>query len=152
MVESIFGNGIDTVKTSLLAYTLADDVENLVFIGGGNFTGTGSAAANSITGGSGADTLYGGGGNDKLFGLGGADDLYGGSGADEFHFDSSKAINGAEVHDYTQGVDKLIFDAAGNWSASWVDADTTRFTSASGDTVLVDGLDLSHAWAAMILV
>src|SRR5258706_7875039 len=33
--------GIDTVKTALRSYTLGVNVENLVFVGTGNFSGTG---------------------------------------------------------------------------------------------------------------
>ena len=69
------GEGSDTVRTSLGTYTLAANVENLTYTGGGNFRGTGNTRANSITGGAGADTLSGG---------GGADTLTGGAGADQF--------------------------------------------------------------------
>ena len=55
------------------AYTLGANVENLTFIGAGNFTGTGNALANAITGGA---------GNDTLNGLAGADTLAGGGGND----------------------------------------------------------------------
>ncbi|MBX4929980.1 M10 family metallopeptidase C-terminal domain-containing protein [Rhizobium binae] len=67
--------GIDTVRTTLAAYTLGANVENLLFMGSGNFTGTGNALANAITGGAGNDTLDGGAGNDLLIG-GAGDDVY----------------------------------------------------------------------------
>ncbi len=74
--------GTDTIRTSLAAYTLAADFENLVFTGTTAFAGTGNASANTITGGSGANTLLGGGGNDTLNGNGGNDLLDGGLGGD----------------------------------------------------------------------
>lgn len=68
-------SGIDTVKTTFNTTTLANGLENLTFVGVGNFTGTGNAAANMITGGAGNDRLDGAGGKDTLAGLGG-DDTY----------------------------------------------------------------------------
>nr|WP_280950624.1 M10 family metallopeptidase C-terminal domain-containing protein [Rhizobium esperanzae] len=67
--------GIDTVRTTLAAYTLGANVENLLFTGSGSFTGTGNALANTITGGAGNDTLDGGAGNDTLDG-GAGNDIY----------------------------------------------------------------------------
>ena len=43
-------------------------MENLTFIGVGNFTGTGNGLANVITGGAGNDTLNGGAGADTMIG------------------------------------------------------------------------------------
>ncbi|ANK96311.1 M10 family metallopeptidase C-terminal domain-containing protein [Rhizobium sp. N621] len=67
--------GIDTVRTTLAAYTLGANVENLLFTGSGSFTGTGNALANTITSGAGNDTLDGGAGNDTLDG-GAGNDIY----------------------------------------------------------------------------
>ena len=74
--------GTDTIRTSLAAFTLAANFENLVFTGTAAFTGIGNAAANTITGGSGANTLSGGDNNDTLNGNGGNDILDGGLGND----------------------------------------------------------------------
>ncbi|TBG14757.1 M10 family metallopeptidase [Rhizobium leguminosarum] len=74
--------GIDTVRTTLAAYTLGANVENLLYTGSANFTGTGNAIANTITGGAGNDTLDGGTGNDTLIGGAGNDTLIGGGGSD----------------------------------------------------------------------
>ena len=79
------GEGTDTVRTTLASYSLDPVLENLVFIGGGSFTGTGNEAANSIAGGGSADTLAGGLGNDTLLGNGGADCLVGGDGDDSLN-------------------------------------------------------------------
>lgn len=72
-VVELTGEGTDTVETTLAAYTLGTNVENLAYLGTGTFAGTGNAAANTLTGGSGADVLKG---------LGGDDILHGGAGSD----------------------------------------------------------------------
>ncbi|HEY8118077.1 MAG TPA: hypothetical protein VIE91_02425, partial [Methylophilaceae bacterium] len=78
--DSYPGNlGTDTVKTTLGSYTLGAGVENLTFIGTGNFIGSGNTKDNILIAGSGNDTLDGG---------TGADSLTGGSGADVFIFSS----------------------------------------------------------------
>ncbi len=76
------GGGTDRVNTSLNSYTLASEVENLNFIGYGNFTGNGNASANAITAGNGNDSLSGNDGNDTLVGGDGNDTLVGGAGND----------------------------------------------------------------------
>ncbi len=79
IVELEFG-GTDEVRTAELVFTLAalSHVENLAFIGNGNFSGTGNAGVNIITGGN---------GNDILDGAGGADQLEGGAGNDTYFVD-----------------------------------------------------------------
>jgi len=69
------GGGTDTVRTTLASYFLGLELENLAFIGSGNFKGTGNAAANVIDGGAGNDSLDGGLGADLLRG-GPGDDTY----------------------------------------------------------------------------
>ncbi|MCC6890688.1 MAG: hypothetical protein IT536_19360 [Hyphomicrobiales bacterium] len=77
------GGGIDLVQSLANAFTISDaDVENLIFVGAGDFAGTGNNSANVITGGEGDDTLSGNGGADTLFGGAGLDILIGGAGAD----------------------------------------------------------------------
>jgi hypothetical protein len=94
------GEGIDTVNTTLSSFTLGSDVERLVFIGAGNFAGTGNALNNTLTGGAGNDTLGGGLGRDKL--TGGAD-------ADIFQFlaGDSTVASVDTVADFSTGVDKM---------------------------------------------
>src|SRR5262245_3986815 len=70
--------GTDEIKTALQAYALGTYVENLTFVGAGNFTGVGSAFANVIKGGSGDDTIDGG---------AGADTMQGGAGNDSYYLD-----------------------------------------------------------------
>jgi Ca2+-binding RTX toxin-like protein len=60
VVTEAAGEGIDTVRTNIAFYTLGANVENLAFIGVGNFTGSGNALANSMTGGAGDDVLFSG--------------------------------------------------------------------------------------------
>ncbi|WP_432443426.1 M10 family metallopeptidase C-terminal domain-containing protein, partial [Rhizobium aethiopicum] len=67
--------GADLVKTTVSSYALTNNVENLIFIGTGDFAGTGNALANTIVGGAGNDTLDGGVGNDTLDG-GAGNDIY----------------------------------------------------------------------------
>ena len=74
--------GIDTVITTLNAYTLGSDLERLTYAGSGEFSGIGNALANVMVGGAGVDTLIGLDGNDDLRGGVGDDTLDGGEGAD----------------------------------------------------------------------
>jgi Ca2+-binding RTX toxin-like protein len=69
------GGGLDLVRTSLTAYTLAADVERVIYIGTGGATLTGNALVNVITAGAGNDTLDGAGNVDYLFGMAGDDRL-----------------------------------------------------------------------------
>jgi serralysin len=89
------GAGTDLVQSTLNAYTLSANLENLTFIGNGNFAGTGNALANAITGGAGNDTLDGGTGNDSLVGGDGDDTLMGGVGND--------SLNGGVGNDILMG-------------------------------------------------
>jgi Ca2+-binding RTX toxin-like protein len=94
-VIELAGQGTDEVRTTLAAYTLTDNVENLKFTGSGNFTGTGNDLSNDIRGGAGDDTLYGGAGYDYLAGNDGSDTLYGGSEGD--------VLNGGAGADHMEG-------------------------------------------------
>jgi Ca2+-binding RTX toxin-like protein len=81
-VTELAGEGTDTVNSTLAAYTLGADVENLRFTGAGDFAGTGNALNNVLVGGGGNDVLSGAAGNDNLQGRGGSDTLEGGDGND----------------------------------------------------------------------
>jgi Ca2+-binding RTX toxin-like protein len=85
--------GVDTVLSSLAAYTLTANVENLTLTGAAAINGTGNTlnnvitgntAANSLTGDAGNDTLNGGAGIDTLNGGAGIDTLIGGAGSDTY--------------------------------------------------------------------
>ena len=76
--------GVDTIQTSLSAYSIFNrvDVENLTGTSGGAQTLTGNAGDNLLIGGAGATTVFASGGNDTVFGGAGNDRLDGGSGDD----------------------------------------------------------------------
>jgi Ca2+-binding RTX toxin-like protein len=82
VVVELSTGGSDTVRTTLAAYTLGANVENLARIGADDFSGTGNSLNNTMTGGAGNDTLVGAGGKDKLNGGLGTDLLNGGAGND----------------------------------------------------------------------
>ncbi|WP_457767983.1 hypothetical protein [Cyanobium sp. ULC084] len=65
--DAVLG-GTDTVRSSLAAYTLTTNVENLILTGAANITGTGNSLGNIITGNDGENLLNGAGGNDTLTG------------------------------------------------------------------------------------
>ncbi|MBX9664409.1 putative Ig domain-containing protein, partial [Novosphingobium sp.] len=69
------GEGVDTVRTGLVSYTLGANVENLTGTGTTGQTLTGNTLNNAITGGTGTDTLSGGTGADTLTG-GSGNDVY----------------------------------------------------------------------------
>ena len=63
-VTEFVGEGNDQVQTFLSSYTLAANVEQLVFIGSSDHTGVGNSIANTFTGGAGTDVWTGAGGTD----------------------------------------------------------------------------------------
>jgi serralysin len=70
-IVELAGGGIDTVTINdqtgfAVAYTLAENVENLSYNGFGDFIGSGNASDNVITGGAGNNTINGGAGNDTV--------------------------------------------------------------------------------------
>ncbi|MBY0334176.1 MAG: calcium-binding protein [Acetobacteraceae bacterium] len=95
--------GLDTVRTSLAAYALTDNVEWLVGTTGNGQALTGNALANTITGGAGADTLNGGDGNDSLQGNGGADNMSGGLGNDVYLIDGDDVV----FENAGEGIDRI---------------------------------------------
>lgn len=103
IIEKAGEGNADLVKAKLDQYTLPDQVENLTYIGTGNFVGTGNALANKIIGGAGTDILDG---------AGGADMLTGGAGDDVFSFTLGEA-DGDKITDFqgagVAGGDKLSF-------------------------------------------
>jgi subtilisin family serine protease len=103
LVETASG-GNDTVRTTLGAYVLGANLENLAYRGTGNFAGNGNSAANLIGGGAGNDTLDGG--------LG-ADTLSGGAGSDQYMVDSPEDSIVEEVNEGTDLVLSSITYALG---------------------------------------
>jgi len=80
------GGGTDTVFSRINSYSLGGNVENLTYVGSGNFNGNGNGLANVLTGGGGNDTLNGNGGSDRIIGNAGNDRLAGGTSSDRFVF------------------------------------------------------------------
>jgi Ca2+-binding RTX toxin-like protein len=117
VVTEASNEGTDIVNTTLAAYTLTANVENLTFTGTGDFAGTGNDLANVINGGGGNDTLLGGAGDDTLNGGAGNDTLKGGAGND--------ALTGGAGNDTLDG-------GTGN---------DTMVGGAGNDTYLVDSLN-----------
>ena len=107
--------GTDLVQTTKTALSLASDeftnVENLTYIGTGNFRGIGNVLNNLITGGAGKDTLSGGDGLDTLAGLGGDNVLFGGAGGDRFVFGPETGHD--RVMDFGDGADQILFRGLG---------------------------------------
>jgi Ca2+-binding RTX toxin-like protein len=81
--------GTDTVLSSLAAYTLTTNVENLTLTGAASINGTGNALNNVITGNAATNSLTGAGGNDSLNGGAGIDTLTGGDGSDTYTIETS---------------------------------------------------------------
>jgi Ca2+-binding RTX toxin-like protein len=132
------GAGIDEVRTSIASYTLAANVENLTFMGTGDFTGTGSAVANVITAGAGNDTLNGAAGSDTLIG-GLGNDVYlvdtagdvvtetAGQGFDEVRASASYAL-GANI-------ERLIYTGTGAFAGTGNALDNEVVGASGNDTL-----------------
>jgi Ca2+-binding RTX toxin-like protein len=110
--------GQDLVRTTLGSLTLAANVEDLVYTGSGNFSGSGNGLANRLTGGAGDDLLDGAGGNDILEGLDGKDRLRGGIGNDTLNGglgdDALDGGAGADVMSGGSGDDSYVVDQSGD--------------------------------------
>lgn len=107
------GGGVDLVNSLANSFTIDDsDVENLTFIGTGDFAGTGNSSANVITGGAGNDTLNGEAGADTLIGL---------AGNDTFIFDDGDTGVGAANRDVIVG-----FASGDVINLQAIDANTTQ--------------------------
>jgi Ca2+-binding RTX toxin-like protein len=125
VVTEALNEGSDTVRTALASYTLAANVETLVYTGTAAFSATGNALDNAIAGGNAGNKLDGGAGNDSLTGGSGNDSLLGGLGNDTFVGAAAKdTIDGGDGADVLRGL--------GNYA----DYTITRPTAA--DTVLTD--------------
>ncbi|HEX8644026.1 MAG TPA: calcium-binding protein [Allosphingosinicella sp.] len=136
--------GTDETRTTLAAYTLGANVENLTGLSNAGQSLTGNAGANVIEGGSGNDTLDGGGGGDTLIGDGG-NDVYiarggeqiveeSGGGDDEIRTDlAAYSMTG------TSNVETLRGTSSGGQSLTGSDASETIIGGEGNDTLV--GLD-----------
>ncbi len=135
--------GDDLVQARIATYTLTANVEDLTFLGTGNFTGTGNDLNNTIRGVAGNDTLSGGNGNDSLFGDDGNDTLNGGAGVDQLRGENGDdTLNGGDGDDNLQGalgVDTLNGDA-GNDVLNGNTGDDI-LTGGAGNDTLNGGVD-----------
>ncbi|QRP63427.1 hypothetical protein I6J77_15140 [Rhodanobacter sp. FDAARGOS 1247] len=134
------GDGNDTVERHFETnLTLADNVENLVLVGGAltgngnNLSNTiaGSSMNNSLSGYAGDDTLEGQAGDDSIFGGAGADLLSGGDGADY--------LDGGDAEDRLQGGlgnDTLIGGAGNDLLEGGAGDDYYVFAGGSGSDVV----------------
>ena len=104
IIEEGLNAGTDTVLTSMNAFTLGANLENLTYTGSGNFAGTGNGLANTITGGAGNDVLDGG---------AGVDTLIGGAGNDTYRVDvaTDRVTEAANA-----GIDTVIFSGNTNYT------------------------------------
>ena len=102
-VTELAGQGVDSVSTTLAAYALGANLENLYHVGAGAFTGTGNALDNDLYGGNGGAKLDGGAGNDTLEGGLGNDSLQGGAGDDIIY-----ASTGTDTIDGGAGTDSVL--------------------------------------------
>lgn len=81
-LAEIAPGGSNTVVTTQPSFALGAPIDNVLYLGTGDFTGTGTASDNLIAGLAGDDHLSGAGGSDVLIGAWGNDTLSGGEGAD----------------------------------------------------------------------
>jgi Ca2+-binding RTX toxin-like protein len=92
-VIELAGEGLDSVLSSLLSYTLPLDVENLTLAkAAGAATGIGNDLDNVLVGNQSANTLEGGAGDDLLDGGKGADLMIGGLGDDIYIVDNKRDV------------------------------------------------------------
>lgn len=144
VVTELANEGVDTVKTTLQAYSLGANVENLTFTGSGPFTGIGNNAANLLTGGVGSDSLAGGGGNDTLYGGRGIDVLAGGDGSDVLNGgrdrDTLTGGLGADTLTGGHGVDTFVYRTYGDSHRNASDT-ITDFSTAQGDRIDLSAID-----------
>lgn len=137
ITESV-GEGTDTVRVGAASYTLAANVEHMLYTGSVNFNGTGNVLANEIAGAAGNDTLSGLTGDDTLRGNGGTDSLSGGDGNDQLYLGA-----GFGIADGGAGTDALTLDAAlAEFTRSRTGATELRLThTASGKTITLRGIE-----------
>lgn len=134
--------GTDTVETSLSKYTLGKNVERLIFIGEGDFKGTGNTGVNTLTGGS---------GDDELDGKEGADTLVGADGDDVFVFHFGEA-NGDRIMDFSNAGPKLgdqlafvgygagTLSRVGNTDFYLITPDAKHGGAAKAETIQISGV------------
>jgi Ca2+-binding RTX toxin-like protein len=102
VIEAV-GGGIDVVL-SVISWTLADNLENLILEPAAAVNGAGNGLDNVLTGNDAANVLSGGLGNDRLKGEGGADQLWGEDGNDTLEGgDGDDVLEGLRGNDQLAG-------------------------------------------------
>ena len=112
-IVEFVGEGHDRVFTTQGRLVLAANVEDLIYVGAGAFTGIGNNGDNTITGGDGDDTLSGRGGDDTLDGGDGTDtaDYSLASGSVSAFLDGTAAADGDGGTDTLTGIENLLGSA-----------------------------------------
>jgi Ca2+-binding RTX toxin-like protein len=134
------GGGVDTVLATADSFVLPSQVENLTYVGSGNFTGTGNFMANILTGGAGNDRLDGGLGNDELFGGEGNDTLLGGNGSDRLD-------GGRGADTLTGGAHNDVFVLSKAGAHGDTITDFVGNGAGAGDSLLLTGWGAGTVWS-----
>jgi Ca2+-binding RTX toxin-like protein len=115
VILELASEGTDTVK-SVVSWTLAAHLENLILIGSAIVNGTGNTEANILTGNAAANLLSGLAGNDTLIAGDGNDTLQGGDGNDVLDgglgIDSMTGGSGDDVY-FINATTDVIVEATG---------------------------------------
>lgn len=125
------GEGTDTVRSGLAAYTLGANLENLTLTGSANINGTGNELVNVLTGNS---------ANNTLNGLAGADTMIGGAGDDTYIVEDNGDViteNAAEGEDtvLSSASDYVLSDNIENLTLTGTAA--INGTGNNGDNVIL---------------
>jgi len=131
LVTEGLNEGTDLIRTVLSSYALTNiaNVENLTFIGTGDFIGTGNSLVNAIAGGVGNDTLDGGAGNDTLIG---------GAGNDIYMVDSASDVIDEAAG---AGTDEIRTSLATYSIAALTNVETLTYTGSASFTGIGNALD-----------
>ncbi|MDD1609449.1 MAG: calcium-binding protein, partial [Methylococcaceae bacterium] len=132
------GEGSDTVY-SIASYTLAANVENLIFTGSAAINGGGNALNNQLTGNSGNNVLSGGAGVDTMIG-GLGDDTYGVDNASDSIIENSAegwdvVYSRASSYTLSTSVEQLILTGTAAINATG-SADNNILNGNTGDNIL----------------
>lgn len=132
VVEGVNG-GTDEVQVSIGSYTLTANVENLTYVGTGDFTGTGNALANTVTGGVGKDTF--------VATVDGVRDTYnGGAGTDTADY-SAYGSGSALTVNFGSVSPAGYVTVAGSGAANDVIGNVENFVGGSGNDTVVAARD-----------